>query len=199
LEALLRPQACRSLPPGRETRGHCDEALGVAETIPEVVEAPSLADYFEVMTRAVFQAGVSWKQIAQQWEAYREAFARFDPARVITFDDIDRVRVLETPGILRSPRKVDATIANAAALVQTKHEFGNLERYLESFDSYAALAKDVKKRFAFMGAMNVWYWLFRTGHPVPRFESWVETIPGDHPRMREMVERARAQGRSPEV
>jgi 3-methyladenine DNA glycosylase Tag len=170
----------------------------MAETIPEVIEAPTAADYFEVMTRAVFQAGVSWKQIAQQWEAYREAFACFDPARVITFDDVDRVRVLETPGILRSPRKVDATIANAAALVQTKHDFGSVDRYLESFDSYAALAKDLKKRFAFMGEMNVWYWLFRTGHAVPRFESWVQTIPGDHPRMREMVERARAQGRSRE-
>jgi hypothetical protein len=32
----------------------------VAETIPEVVAPGSLADYFEVMTRAVFQAGVTW-------------------------------------------------------------------------------------------------------------------------------------------
>ena len=199
MEALLRPQACRSLPPGRETRRPCAEALGVTETIPEVIAAPTPADYFEVMTRAVFQAGVSWKQIAQQWEAYREAFARFDPARVITFDDVDRVRVLETPGILRSPRKVEATIANAAALMQTKHEFGSIERYLESFDSYATLVKDVKRRFAFMGEMNVWYWLFRTGHRVPSFEGWVQTIRGEHPRMREMVERARAQGRSPEI
>ncbi len=59
-------------------------------------------------------------------------------------------------------------------------------------------SKDFKKRFAFMGEMNVWYFLFRTGEAVPRFESWVETIPGEHPRMREMVERARAAGRSPE-
>jgi hypothetical protein len=199
LQALLRPQACRSLPPGGEAHGLSDETLGVAETIPDVIEAPAPADYFEVMTRAVFQAGVSWKQIAQQWEAYRDAFVRFDPARVAAYDEIDRMRVLETPGILRSPRKVDATVANAAMLVRTKQEFGSVTRYLESFDSYAALAKDVKKRFAFMGEMNVWYWLFRTGHPVPRFESWVETIRGDHPRMREMVARARAQGRSREI
>jgi hypothetical protein len=44
----------------------------------------------------------------------------------------------------------------------------------------------------------VWYFLFRVGEPVPRFETWVQTIPGDHPRMREMVERARACGCSPE-
>jgi hypothetical protein len=47
--------------------------------------------------------------------------------------------------------------------------------------------------------MNVWYVLFRCGEPVPRFEPWVKTIKGEHPRMREMVERARAQGRSCEI
>ena len=38
-----------------------------------------------------------------------------------------------------------------------------------------------------MGDLNVWYFLFRTGEPVPRFEPWVETIAGTHPRMHEMV------------
>jgi 3-methyladenine DNA glycosylase Tag len=167
--------------------------------IPEVIAPASLADYFEVMTRAVFQAGVSWKQIAQPWQAYREAFDEFDPVRVAAFGEADVERVLATPGILRMRRKVNATVANAKTMLQTHAEFGAFERYLRSFDSYAALAKDFKKRFAFMGDMNVWYFLFRTGEPVPRFEAWVATIPGDHPRMREMVDLARAQGRSCET
>jgi hypothetical protein len=170
----------------------------VAETIPEVIVPGSLADYFEVMTRAVFQAGVSWRQIAAQWDAYREAFAAFDPAAVASYDDLDVERVLATPGILRMPKKVRATIANAGALIGLERD-GGFACYLRSFDSYAALAKDLKARFALMGDMNVWYFLFRTGEPVPRFESWVATIRGDHPRMREMVEQARAQGRSPEI
>jgi len=171
----------------------------VAETIPEVIVPASLDDYFEVMTRAVFQAGVSWKQIAVQWDAYRIAFASFNPASVAAFDDLDVERVLAIPGILRMPRKVRATIANANALIDADREFGGFDRYLGSFDSYRALAKDLKGRFALMGDMNVWYFLFRTGRAVPQFESWVKTIPGDHPRMREMVERARALGRSPET
>jgi DNA-3-methyladenine glycosylase I len=166
--------------------------------IPEVTEPKGLAGYFEVMTCAVFQAGVAWKQIASQWDAYREAFAGFDPVKVAQFNDFDVERVLETPGILRVPRKVRATIANAWALVETEREHGSLRAYLRSFESYPALAKDMKKRFAFMGDMNVWYFLFRTGEPVPRFEPWVATIPGEHPRMREMVELARSQGRAKE-
>jgi hypothetical protein len=35
--------------------------------------------------------------------------------------------------------------------------------------------------------MNVWYFLYRVGEPVPDFDAWIQTIPGDHPRMREMV------------
>jgi 3-methyladenine DNA glycosylase Tag len=166
--------------------------------IPEVAEPTDSAGYFEVMTRAVFQAGVAWKQIVSKWDAYRDAFAGFDPAKVAAFGEFDVERVLETPGILRMQRKVRATIANAAALLAAEDEYGSLQTYLRSFDDYAALAKDMKKRFAFMGDMNVWYFLFRTGEPVPRFEAWVATIPGDHPRMREMVDLARSQGRSKE-
>lgn len=170
----------------------------MAETIPDVIEPASLADYFEVMTRAVFQAGVSWKQIAEHWDAYRDAFSNFDPARVAAYDDVDVERALETPGILRMPRKVRATIADAAAMLDAERQYGGFEEYLHSFPSYEALAKDIKRRFTLIGDMNVWYFLFRTGHAVPRFESWVATIRGEHPRMREMVERARRQGRSPE-
>jgi DNA-3-methyladenine glycosylase I len=171
----------------------------VAETIPDVIAPASLADYFEVMTRAVFQAGVRWKQIADAWDAYSAAFSAFDPVRVAAYDELDVERVLEAPGVLRVPRKVRATIANARAVLEAEREYGGFAKYLRSFDSYEALAKDFKRRFSFMGDMNVWYFLFRTGEPVPPFESWVRTIRGEHPRMREMVERARAAGRSPEL
>ena len=167
--------------------------------IPEVIAPRTTADYFEVITRAVFQAGVSWAQIARHWNAYHRAFKAFDVAAVAALDEIGIERVLAEPGILRMPRKVKATIANAAALVAIERDFGSVSAYIDSFGDYAALAKAFKKRFAFMGDMNVWYVLFRTGHAVPRFEQWVTTIPGEHPRMREMVELARATGRSREA
>ncbi len=118
----------------------------MAETIPAVIAPNSPADYFEVITRAVFQAGVRWSQIASQWDAYREAFASFDPARVAAYDALDIERILATPGVLRMPRKVRATVANAKALVEIQREHGGIPRYLKSFDSYDALVKDLKKR-----------------------------------------------------
>lgn len=169
----------------------------MAETIPDVITPASLADYLAVMTRAVFQAGVRWQQIAEHWDAYLAAFENFDPSRVALYGELDIERVLQTPGIMRSARKVRGTIANATALLQADHDYG-FQNYLRSFTTYAELVRDFKKRFSFMGEMNVWYVLFRTGEPVPRFEEWIVTIPGDHPRMREMVDRAREAGRSPE-
>jgi DNA-3-methyladenine glycosylase I len=165
----------------------------MAETIPDVIEPSSLNDYLEVMARAIFQAGVRWKQIADHWDAYRTAYENFDVHRVAQYDDLDIERVLETPGVLRSPRKARAVVTNAKALQETQREHGDLRKYLRSFASYEALAKDMKKRFKHLGDLNVWYFLFRTGEKVPRFEEWIETIAGTHPRMREMVDRARAQ------
>ncbi|HTC30781.1 MAG TPA: DNA-3-methyladenine glycosylase I [Candidatus Acidoferrum sp.] len=167
--------------------------------IPEVIENPSLAQVLEIVTRAVFQAGVKWSQIAQHWDAYHEAFANFDPPTVAAFDSIDAERILAQPGILRVPRKVQATIVNAQALLAIEREYRSFHAYVTSFSAYMSLVKDMKKRFAFLGDMNVWYVLFRCSEPVPRFEPWVTTIPGTHPRMREMVELARARGISPEV
>ncbi|HEY9085476.1 MAG TPA: DNA-3-methyladenine glycosylase I [Candidatus Tyrphobacter sp.] len=171
----------------------------MAETIPEVIVPTGLGDYLEIMTRAVFQAGVSWKQIAAPWDAYRAAFENFDVARVADYGEADIERVLAVPGILRSPRKVLATVRNAQTLLQLDREGGGFEKYLHGFDGYEALAKELKRRFAFMGEMNAWYFLFRIGERVPLFESWVTTIPGEHPRMREMVMLARSQGRSRET
>lgn len=170
----------------------------MAQTIPEVISDPSPRDVLAVITRAVFQAGVSWAQIAKSWDAYEDAFAGFDPPAVAAFGAADVERILAHPGILRTPRKIHATIANARALRELLAAFGSLTAYTGHFSDYGALERDMRARFSFLGEMNVWYVLFRCGQPVPRFEPWVATIKGDHPRMREMVDRARSEGRSPE-
>jgi 3-methyladenine DNA glycosylase Tag len=167
--------------------------------IPEVVSNPTAAQVLEIMTRAVFQAGVKWSQIAEHWDAYRDAFAEFDIKTVATYDALDVERVLAHPGILRVGRKAKATVSNAQALLTLERERGGFHNYVAAFADYATLAKDMKKRFAGVGDMNVWYVLFRCGEPVPRFEAWVQSIPGEHPRMRDMVTLAREAGRSPEV
>ena len=62
-----------------------------------------------------FQAGLSWSTILKKREAFRQAFARFDPERVARFTERDVVRLLANPGIVRSRAKIEATIGGARA------------------------------------------------------------------------------------
>jgi 3-methyladenine DNA glycosylase Tag len=166
--------------------------------IPEPIEPASLADYLAVMSRAVFQAGLSWKLIESRWDDYLRLFERFDPARVAEFDANDIERIMEDGGVVRTYKKIVATIENARTLLELDRAPGGFQGHLRSFDSYAALAADLRKRFKFLGELSAYYFLFRVGEAVPRFESWETAIPGDHPRMREMVALAREKGTSPE-
>jgi 3-methyladenine DNA glycosylase Tag len=166
--------------------------------IPEPLEPQSLADYLAVMSRAVFQAGLSWKMIETRWDDYLHLFEGFDPVRVAALDGTDIERIMADGGVVRTYKKIVATVENARTLNELDRVHGAFRTYLRSFESYAALAKDLRKRFKFMGELSAYYFLFRVGEKVPPFEVWEALIPGDHPRMREMVALARQKGTSPE-
>jgi DNA-3-methyladenine glycosylase I len=72
---------------------------------------------FERLCLEGFQSGLSWLTILRKREAFRRAFAGFDPAVVAGFGDGDVARLLADPGIIRNRRKVEATIANAHAVL----------------------------------------------------------------------------------
>ncbi len=161
------------------------------DRIPEIIIEPRLDDYLAVMTRAVFQAGVSWALIDSKWDAFRTAFHDFDPHSVAAFDDLDLERLANDEHILRSRRKIEGTIQNARTLLALDREHGGFRCWLAAFENYDQASAALRNAFRFLGELSVYYLLFRTGHDVPPFEQWELTIEGDHPRMREMVRRAR--------
>jgi hypothetical protein len=168
------------------------------EKIPRVSAAPTLDDHLEVMTRAIFQAGLSWAFIESRWDTFRREFGNFAVAAVAAYGDYDIERLMTADGIVHSRSKITGTIANARALQALVAEFGDVAAYAKSFPSYDALYADAKKRFAYLGDLSCYYWLFRTGLPVPPFETWMERQERDHPRMREMVLLGRSENRSSE-
>ena len=153
----------------------------------ERIANPTLPDYLAVMSRAVFQAGVSWAQIDHQWDALQKAFDGFEPRKVARYSEPDIKRIMETPGIVHSERKIKATIANAKTILELDKQYGGLPRYLRSFKSYDELAADIKRRFSYVGDISAYYFLFRVGEKVPPFTKWIKTVEGDHPRVKEMV------------
>ncbi|HLJ83527.1 MAG TPA: DNA-3-methyladenine glycosylase I [Candidatus Eremiobacteraceae bacterium] len=151
------------------------------------IAKPSLADYLAVMTRAVFQGGLSWAAIDSQWEALRESFDDFDIAEVARYRTPDIERLMTTDGILHSKRKIEATIKNAATILELDKEYKGFRNYLRSLRSYEELTADLKRRFKFVGAISAYYFLYRVGEEVPPFKQWIKTVEGDHPRIEEMV------------
>lgn len=85
---------------------------------------------FEMLTLEGAQAGLSWSTILRKRDAYRHAFAGFDPAAVARFDARRRAALLEDAGIVRNRLKIDSTVTNAQAFLAVQREFGSFSRYL---------------------------------------------------------------------
>ena len=143
------------------------------------------------MTRAIFQAGVSWAQIDGQWERLVEAFEGFDPHKVARYGDKDVRSIMKTPRILHSERKILAVIDNAKMMLALEREHESLRAYLRSHGNYAALTADLRTKFKYVGDVSAYYYLFRVGEKVTPFARWIKTVDGDHPRIREMVKSAK--------
>jgi DNA-3-methyladenine glycosylase I len=72
---------------------------------------------FERMSLEAFQSGLSWRTILRKRDAFRAAFAGFDPDAVARFADADVERLLDDASIVRNRAKIEATLANARATV----------------------------------------------------------------------------------
>ena len=73
---------------------------------------------FEKLSLEGFQAGLSWLTILRKREAFRQAFAGFDFARVAGYGERDVKRLLGDAGIVRHRGKIEAVINNAGRAVE---------------------------------------------------------------------------------
>lgn len=140
---------------------------------PERIEPHSLADYLEVMSKAVFQTGMSWRVVEAKWDGFRRAFQGFDPESVARFSPNDVDRLLEDAGIIRNRRKIEATIDNAVEMLELEREHGSFRDYLRSRGSFEELVADLRRRFRFLGDTGAYYFLYVVGEEVPPHEEWM--------------------------
>ncbi|HEY4745819.1 MAG TPA: DNA-3-methyladenine glycosylase I [Desulfuromonadaceae bacterium] len=88
---------------------------------------------FEFLTLEGAQAGLSWITILRKREAYRAAFAGFDPEQVARFDEQRVAELLANPGIVRNRLKVASAVTNARAFLRVQEEFGSFDAYMWRF------------------------------------------------------------------
>jgi 3-methyladenine DNA glycosylase Tag len=139
---------------------------------PEKVKAEKARDYLEVMTKAVFQSGISWKVIEAKWSGFQEAFFDFDPKKIASFGPKEVDELAADTRIVRNRRKIEATIDNAVEMLALEKEFGSIRSYLRSHKDFDATVADLKRRFRFMGDTGAYYFLHVVGEKVPSHEEW---------------------------
>lgn len=130
------------------------------------------------------QAGLSWITILRKRETMREEFDGFDPEKIAAWDQARVEKALKNPGIIRSPKKIEACIGNARAFlddtdkgddfsvlcwgyVEGKPIVSHFENYRDGptqTDVSERFSKDLKKRgYKFVGPTIVYAWMQACG------------------------------------
>ena len=133
---------------------------------PEKIEPKSLNDYLDVMSKSVFQSGMSWKVIAKKWPGTREAFQDFDIHTVADFDEHDIEKLMQDPRVVRNFRKLNAVVFNAGKMLELDKEYGSFQKYLRSHGSFDAALNAIRQDFKFMGPSGIYAFLYIVGEEV---------------------------------
>ena len=139
---------------------------------------------FEFLILEGAQAGLSWITILKKRENYRAAFDHFDPEKIARYNSKKIEELLADPGIVRNRLKVESTVKNAKAFLETQAEFGSFNDYIWQFvnhktiqnrwksisdvpaktDQSDAMSKDLKRRgFKFVGSTICYAFMQATG------------------------------------
>jgi DNA-3-methyladenine glycosylase I len=132
---------------------------------------------FEFLVLEGAQAGLSWITILRKRDAYRKAFAGFDPEKVARFNTKKVEALMLDPGIVRNRLKIESAVKNARAFLKLREELGSFSDYQWQFVGGApiqnhhfsleeipartpisdAFSKDLKKRgFTFVGSTIIY-------------------------------------------
>ncbi|MDR6263701.1 MULTISPECIES: DNA-3-methyladenine glycosylase I [Rhodobacterales] len=130
-----------------------------------------------------FQAGLSWLTILKKRDAFRSAFAEFNPEKVAAFTQADVQRLLGDAGIIRHRGKIEAAISGAQAWIKLEerqgfdalmwdyvggqplvNRFETMAQVPPSTEFSERISKDLKKLgFKFCGPTIVYAWMEATG------------------------------------
>ena len=132
---------------------------------------------FEHLMMECMQCGLSWILMIKKRAIFRACFDGFDYDRVAEYTEADVERILSTPGMIRSRRKVEAVIRNARRFQAIRREHGSFCDWLWAYTGGKtilyeghetgdipvsnglsdAIARELKARgFAYLGPVTVY-------------------------------------------
>ena len=141
-------------------------------TQPERIHPKGLGDYLEIMTKAVFQSGISWKVVESKWPGIKEAFKDFDTEVIAGFSEPELDELSQDTRVIRNRRKLSAIVSNAQRMVELDEEHGGFQKYLRSHLDFSSTVQDIRKQFKFMGDTGTYFFLLVVGEEVPPHDEW---------------------------
>jgi len=141
-----------------------EKTLPTPKTPAELAAIPDHR-WLATMTRAVFQAGFSWKVIETKWPGFETAFWGFDPGRCSMMSDDDLDALLKDKGIVRNGAKIRSVANNATFLCDLAAEHGTAANAFANWPAtdYVGLLTLLKKRAAWLGGTSGQYFLRTMG------------------------------------
>ena len=141
---------------------------------PEKIIPESLDDYLEVMSKSVFQTGLSWRVVANKWPGIKEAFQDFDIQVVANFKEKDIENLSTDTRVVRNWRKITAIISNAQKIIELDKSYGSFQQYLRSHGNFDKTLKALHKDFKYMGPTGSYMFLYIVGEEVIPHKEFVK-------------------------
>jgi DNA-3-methyladenine glycosylase I len=112
------------------------------------------------------QAGLSWTTILKKQTTFRKAYHQFNIKKVAAYTEMDVLRLLNDPGIIRNRLKINAAIHNARAILHIQKEHGSFKHWLDMHHpkTKEEWMKLFKQEFTFTGGEIVNEFLVSTGY-----------------------------------
>ncbi|MBR1443106.1 MAG: DNA-3-methyladenine glycosylase I [Firmicutes bacterium] len=132
---------------------------------------------FEFLMMEVMQCGLNWNMMIKKRDIFRSCFDNFQYEKIAEYGDSDIERIMNTEGMIRSKRKIDAIINNAKCFMQIRNEFCSFSNYLWRYSNNKTIvynkhpegfipvsnglsddiSKDLKKRgFKYLGTITIY-------------------------------------------
>jgi DNA-3-methyladenine glycosylase I len=121
---------------------------------------------FERLILEINQAGLSWITILKKADNFRAAYDQFDIDKIAAYEEADRLRLLNDPGIIRNRLKINAAIENARRIQGLRAEYGSFKGWLDHQhpQTLEGWVKIFKRNFVFTGGEIVNEFLVSTGY-----------------------------------
>ena len=97
---------------------------------------------FEFLTLEVMQCGLSWELMIRKREIFRKCFENFDFDKIALYGEKEELRIMNTPGMIRSIRKIRAIIQNARCFCEIRREYGSFSNFLWGYSDGRTIIYD---------------------------------------------------------